>query len=144
MKTLLLASLSGALFGFGLGLSGMANPDKVLNFLDLAGQWDPSLAFVMGGALLVALPGYAWARRRRAPDSPAAGAAPGRIDPPLLIGSALFGIGWGIVGLCPGPAFANLARGSGEALIFVAAMLAGSQLGRWVTGPAAGKGQRRE
>ncbi len=131
MRQLLLAALSGVLFGFGLGLSGMANPDKVLNFLDLAGSWDPSLALVMGGALLVTLPGYAWTRHRQARDNSAtAGTTPDRIDHPLLVGSALFGIGWGIVGLCPGPAFANLARGSGEALIFVAAMIAGAQLAR--------------
>ena len=131
MKRIAIALSAGALFGLGLAMSGMTNPDKVLNFLDVAGHWDPSLALVMGGALLVAVPGFAWARRRREclcgdplPGSPAA-----TIDARLLGGSALFGIGWGIAGYCPGPALANLAHG-GEAIAFVVAMLAGSQLAR--------------
>lgn len=133
MKRIAIAVLAGALFGLGLAVSGMTNPDKLLNFLDVAGRWDPSLALVMGGALLVSLPGFALARRRgdcACGDSlPAAPAA--NIDARLLGGSALFGIGWGIAGYCPGPALANLAQG-GEAIAFVIAMLAGSQLARLV------------
>lgn len=131
MRRLAIALLAGALFGLGLAISGMTNPDKVLNFLDVAGRWDPSLALVMGGALLVSVPGFAWVRRR---DHSACGDAlpaqpVARIDARLLGGSALFGIGWGIAGYCPGPALANLAQG-GEAIAFVIAMLAGSQLAR--------------
>ena len=131
MKRVVIALLAGALFGLGLAISGMTNPDKVLDFLDVAGRWDPSLALVMGGALLVSVPGFAWVRRRghsvcddALPAQPAT-----RIDTRLLIGSALFGIGWGIAGYCPGPALANLAH-AGDAIAFVIAMLAGSQLAR--------------
>lgn len=131
MKRIVIALLAGLLFGLGLAVSGMTNPDKVLNFLDVAGRWDPSLALVMGGALLVSVPGFAWARKRGDCDSgdalPAQPAA--RIDARLLAGSALFGAGWGIAGYCPGPALANLAHG-GEATAFVIALLAGSQLAR--------------
>ncbi|MFP7722251.1 YeeE/YedE family protein [Lysobacter sp. A3-1-A15] len=126
------ALLSGALFGLGLAVSGMTDPDKVLNFLDIAGRWDPSLALVMGGALAVAVPGFAWVRRRgeawtggAIPPAPAP-----RFDARLLIGSMLFGVGWGIAGFCPGPALATLAHGSLEPVIFVLAMLAGSQAAR--------------
>lgn len=131
MKRMTIAMLSGLLFGLGLALSGMTNPDKVLNFLDITGHWDPSLALVMGGALMIAVPGFAWARKRRHFDaaSPPTSSSP---DTRLLIGSALFGIGWGVAGYCPGPAIANLAH-TREALIFVIAMLAGSQLTRWFT-----------
>jgi hypothetical protein len=136
VKRVVIALLAGALFGLGLAISGMTNPDKVLDFLDVAGRWDPSLALVMGGALLVSVPGFAWARRHGTcacgdalPAQPAA-----RIDARLLAGSALFGGGWGIAGYCPGPALANLAHG-GEAVAFVIAMLAGSQLARMVPTP---------
>ncbi len=132
MKRLIPALLAGALFGLGLAVSGMTDPDKVLNFLDLAGRWDPSLALVMAAALAVSLPGYAWLRRRgRTFGDGALPPTPGtRIDARLLAGSALFGIGWGIAGLCPGPALANLAHGSGDAVVFVLALVAGSQLAR--------------
>ncbi|QIL19918.1 DUF6691 family protein [Thermomonas sp. HDW16] len=136
MKRIVIALLAGALFGLGLAISGMTDPDKVLNFLDVTGRWDPSLALVMGGALLVSIPGFAFARRRgdcacgeALPAPPATG-----IDRRLLGGSALFGIGWGIAGYCPGPGLANLAHG-GEAMAFVIAMLAGSQLARWFQQP---------
>ena len=127
MKRMSIALAAGALFGLGLAVSGMTNPDKVLNFLDLAGRWDPSLGLVMGGALLVSVPGFALIRRHR-PDACAAPAYQ-HVDTRLLAGSALFGIGWGIAGYCPGPALANLAH-AGEAIAFVGAMLAGSQLAR--------------
>ncbi|GAA4859995.1 YeeE/YedE family protein [Luteimonas vadosa] len=128
---------AGALFGLGLAVSGMTNPDKVLNFLDVAGHWDPSLALVMGGALLVTVPGFAWVRRRgRSACGDALPTTPGsRIDARLVGGSALFGIGWGIAGYCPGPALANLAHGTLEALVFVAALLLGSQVARALPRP---------
>ena len=129
MKRMSIALAAGALFGLGLAVSGMTNPDKVLNFLDLAGRWDPSLGLVMGGALLVSVPGFALIRRHR-PDACAAPAYQ-HVDTRLLAGSALFGIGWGIGGYCPGPGLANLAQG-GEAIAFVVALLAGSQLARLV------------
>ena len=131
MKRVVIALLAGALFGLGLAISGMTDPDKVLNFLDVTGRWDPSLALVMGGALLVSVPGFALVRRRgdRACGDPLPAPASTQIDARLLAGSALFGIGWGIAGYCPGPALANLAHG-GEAVAFVIAMLAGSQLTR--------------
>jgi hypothetical protein len=135
MKRIALALASGALFGLGLAVSRMTDPDKVLNFLDLAGRWDPSLALVMAGALAVSLPGYAWVRHRGALSAcgdPLQIPAATRIDPRLLAGSALFGMGWGIAGYCPGPALANLAHGTTEAWVFVAAIVAGSQLARLV------------
>ena len=134
MNRFLFAAAGGVLFGLGLALSGMTDPDKVLNFLDVAGRWDPTLALVMGGALAVSMPGVAWVRRRGASlcGDELAPAPPARIDARLLGGSALFGIGWGIAGYCPGPALANLAHG-GEAFAFVAALLAGSQLARLST-----------
>ena len=132
MSRLAFALLAGALFGVGLAVSGMTNPEKVLNFLDVTGAWDPSLGLVMGGALAVTLPGFAWARRRgRSLDGCAIPPAPtARVDARLLVGSALFGIGWGIAGYCPGPALANLTHGTREALVFVVAMLAGSWLAK--------------
>lgn len=131
MKRIAFALAAGSLFGLGLAVSGMTNPDKVLNFLDLAGQWDPSLALVMGGALAVSVPGFAWLRRRgRTLAGDALPPAPSpRIDRRLVAGTALFGIGWGIAGYCPGPALANLAHAR-EAVVFVIAMLVGSQLAR--------------
>lgn len=132
MRRIAFALCAGALFGLGLAISGMTDPDKVLNFLDLAGRWDPSLAMVMVGALAVALPGYAWVRRSgRTVCGDALPAAPNpRVDARLLGGSALFGIGWGIAGYCPGPALANLAHGALEPAVFVFALIAGSQLAR--------------
>lgn len=137
MRHLLIALGAGALFGLGLGVSGMANPDKVLNFLDVSGHWDPSLALVMGGALLVAMPGFAWARRRARSqvrhlpptDGPTLNTPSQRIDMRLLTGSTLFGIGWGIAGYCPGPALASLTA-SADAVAFTLALVAGSQLAR--------------
>lgn len=132
--TILIAALAGLVFGLGLLLSGMADPQKVLGFLDLAGAWDPSLALVMGGAIALGLPGFALARRRSRSLLGAPMQLPTRkaVDAPLLIGSALFGIGWGLAGYCPGPALVGTAAGLGSAAIFSVGMLAGMLLfGLW-------------
>lgn len=131
MNRPILALVAGLVFGAGLVLSGMADPMKVLAFLDLAaistGGWDPSLAFVMGGALIVTVPGFAWARRRARPIAaddfqwPQAKA----IDARLVLGGVVFGIGWGLAGICPGPALTLLTLDGSAALIFFASMLAG-------------------
>lgn len=121
------AWLAGLVFGLGLIVSGMANPAKVLGFLDLAGRWDPSLAFVMGGAIAVGLLAFAVARKRttsylglemRLPQAR-------HIDRRLVGGSVLFGIGWGIAGFCPGPGLVALGMGESKAVVFVVAMLVG-------------------
>ncbi|GMG84217.1 YeeE/YedE family protein [Paralimibaculum aggregatum] len=127
---------AGLVFGLGLVISGMADPAKVLAFLDIAGAWDPSLAFVMGGAIAVALPGFLLLPRRGAPalggrfELPTARA----IDRNLLLGAALFGLGWGIGGFCPGPAFTALTLAAPGTLVFVPAMLAGMWLGHRLRG----------
>jgi uncharacterized membrane protein YedE/YeeE len=128
MKKLLAALAAGALFGAGLTLSGMVNPLKVLNFLDIAGDWDPSLALVMGGGLVVTLITFRWVLARSAPILAAQFSLPtnNNIDTRLLAGSALFGVGWGLAGYCPGPAIAALSFGSTEPWLFVGAMLLGS------------------
>jgi uncharacterized membrane protein YedE/YeeE len=123
-----LASLvCGLIFGFGLLISGMTQPKIVLGFLDIFGRWDPTLAFVMAGALAVSGAGYALARRRGRPLLAPQHLWPTRtdIDRPLVMGSVLFGIGWGLVGLCPGPALENLASLSPKVFVFVIAMGAG-------------------
>jgi uncharacterized membrane protein YedE/YeeE len=129
------ALVSGLVFGAGLFVSGMMNPAKVLGFLDVTGAWDPSLAFVMGGALAVNALAYAVTRRRARPLFAETFALPTRLDldRDLLVGSALFGVGWGLVGLCPGPALASLSRGEPQIFVFVAAMLFGLWLDRRVT-----------
>jgi uncharacterized membrane protein YedE/YeeE len=121
------AFLAGLLFGLGLILSGMTDPSKVIGFLDLAGAWDPSLAFVMGGAVLVGFGAYAVARRRTAAFLGGALRLPTarNIDRRLVAGSLVFGAGWGMAGFCPGPAVVSLASGHDKAVVFVAAMLAG-------------------
>ncbi|SOZ17403.1 Conserved hypothetical protein, transmembrane, signal [Cupriavidus taiwanensis] len=126
----LLALLAGLVFGIGLILSGMANPAKVLGFLDLAGAWDPSLAFVMAGAILVGVAAFALARRRRCSwlGLPMQWPALAAVTPRLLLGSAAFGVGWGLAGFCPGPALVALGAGYAKAWGFVAAMLAGMAL----------------
>ena len=126
-----LGFLSGIVFGLGLVLSGMANPAKVLNFLDLAGSWDPSLAFVMAGAAATAFVGYRLVWRRSAPVLDTSFDVPSstRIDRPLVLGAALFGIGWGIGGFCPGPAWTALPLLAPGTLVFLPAMLAGLWLG---------------
>jgi uncharacterized membrane protein YedE/YeeE len=127
---LITAFLAGLLFGSGLILSGMTNPAKVLAFLDLAGQWDPSLAFVMVGAILVAALAFRVAGARARPLFGASVHLPAarHIDRRLVLGSLVFGLGWGLVGYCPGPALAALAVGGRPTLIFVAAMVAGMAL----------------
>lgn len=124
---ILTALLSGLVFGLGLILAGMANPAKVLGFLDLAGAWDPSLAFVMAGAIAVGLVAFFIACRRTLSFLGGGMHLPksGRIDSRLVIGSLLFGTGWGVAGFCPGPALVALGAGEARALAFVAAMLAG-------------------
>ena len=108
-------------------ISGMTQPTKVLGFLDIFGRWDPTLAFVMAGALIISGVGYTLARRQRRPVFTARHLWPNRtdIDRPLVVGSVLFGIGWGLVGLCPGPAVENLASLSPRVIVFVIAMIAG-------------------
>jgi uncharacterized membrane protein YedE/YeeE len=127
MPAIFIALLSGLIFGIGLVISQMMNPAKVLNFLDIAGHWDPSLAFVMAGAIPVAAIGFYLGRRRKAPVFAEAFQTPAQtgIDLRLISGAALFGIGWGLVGFCPGPALAALQSGRHEVLIFVVAMIAG-------------------
>jgi len=119
--------LAGLLFGLGLALSGMMDPDRVLGFLDVAGAWNPSLAFVLGGAVSVSAASYAVASRLRRPLAAPRFEIPRTqiIDGRLIAGSALFGIGWGLIGLCPGPALADLALGLAPVALFVAAMLTG-------------------
>lgn len=128
--TLFTALLAGLIFGLGLLLSGMASPTKVLGFLDLAGHWDPSLALVMAGAIAVGLVAFAVAGRRSRSllDQPMQLPSNRQIDRRLVGGSVLFGIGWGLAGFCPGPALVAVGMGSGPALVFVAAMLAGMKL----------------
>jgi len=126
----LYALLAGLLFGLGLIVGGMTDPAKVKGFLDLFGAWDPSLALVMGGAIAVGLGAFALARRRGRAWGGAAIELPTSttIDAPLLVGGVLFGIGWGLAGLCPGPALVAASSGFGPALWFVPAMLAGMLL----------------
>ena len=121
---------SGLVFGLGLCVSQMVNPVKVLGFLDIAGQWDPSLAFVMIGALLVATPGFFFVLKRQGPmfEKKFPTLNENGIDSRLIIGGLIFGCGWGLVGLCPGPAIASIAYGLPSSLIFVAALVAGVSL----------------
>ncbi|KAA1011505.1 YeeE/YedE family protein [Paraburkholderia panacisoli] len=121
------ALLAGLIFGTGLIISGMANPAKVLGFLNLAGNWDPSLAFVMAGAIAIGAPGFSIARRlkRSVLDAPMQLPTATRIDRRLLVGSALFGAGWGLAGFCPGPALVSTGSGEPKAVLFVVAMLVG-------------------
>lgn len=121
------ALVCGLIFGLGLILSGMGSPAKVQNFLDFFGQWDPSLGFVMGGAIAVGLVAFTWAKQRKTAllGAPMQLPTSTAIDSKLLTGSALFGIGWGLAGFCPGPALMNLSTLNPEVWLFVAAMLAG-------------------
>jgi uncharacterized membrane protein YedE/YeeE len=140
MKTFVapfVALLAGLLLGIGLLLSGMANPAKVIAFLDLAGPWDPSLALVMGGAIAVALPAFTWAKSRTVAWSGERMQLPSarRIDAPLVLGSLTFGIGWGLAGYCPGPALVSLGMVSQPAIVFVLAMAVGMAAHALLTRP---------
>lgn len=127
MRNRIFEFLAGLVFGLGLILSGMADPGKVVGFLDLFGAWDPSLMFVMGGAILVGVGAFAVAQRRTrtflggAFDLPDAS----HVDRRLVVGSLVFGVGWGLAGFCPGPALVSLGAGQAKAVVFVLAMLAG-------------------
>jgi uncharacterized protein len=124
---ILTALLIGLLFGIGLIVGGMSDPAKVLGFLDLAGNWDPSLAFVMGGAILVSAPAFwlAGKRERALLGAPMRLPTAARIDRRLVLGSLAFGVGWGLAGYCPGPVLASLATGGTKPLVFTIAMVAG-------------------
>ena len=126
----LVSFFSGLLFGLGLIVSGMADPQKVLNFLDFTGNWDPSLAFVMIGAIAIGLIGFSRAKKMKKSwlDAPMQLPNATRIDWRLVLGSSLFGIGWGLAGVCPGPALVTLSAGMAPALIFVISMLIGMGL----------------
>lgn len=134
MRAIITAFAAGLLFGGGLVLSGMADPANVLGFFDVAGQWNPTLAFVMAGGLAVTFVGYRVILRRPAPLCEERFQVPTStlIDARLIGGAALFGLGWGIAGYCPGPAFVAAAGGFVEAMIFTAAMVAGMALWRFV------------
>ena len=126
----------GIVFGLGLAISGMMNPAKVIGFLDVTGSWDPTLAFVMGGALLIAVPAYRLVLGRGHPALASGLSLPAntRLDTPLILGSALFGVGWGLVGFCPGPAVAAVVTGFPTVLGFVASMVAGMAVHAWISG----------
>ena len=132
---ILTALALGILFGGGIAVSGMINPAKVLNFFDIAGIWDPSLAFVMGGALAVAVPGYRLVFGRPRPVFGDAFHQPGtrRIDARLVLGSAPFGVGWGIAGFCPGGAIPALGTGVPDVYLFVVMVVAGILVARTIT-----------
>lgn len=143
----LAALFAGTLFGFGLALGGMLDPSVIRGFLDFFGDFDPRLGFVFAGAVLVSAAGYAFSRRLSRPALGESFAIPTarKIDAPLIVGSALFGVGWGMVGLCPGPAISGLAFGLPEIFIFAAAMLVGMVAhelwrGRSVSGRTVGVG----
>jgi uncharacterized membrane protein YedE/YeeE len=135
MLRMLVSLFSGALFGLGLSISGMVNPQKVIGFLDVAGNWDPTLAVVMGGALLVVIPALRLIFKRSRPVLEDEFEVPTKkeLDAELLGGSALFGVGWGLSGLCPGPAMTALASGLAPVFAFVAAMIAGMALYKWIS-----------
>ena len=137
----------GAIFGIGIVISGMGNPAKVQNFFDLFGIWDPSLMFVMGGGLLVFLPGYfLLVRPRSKPILDVEFRLPERkvIDARLIAGSAVFGVGWGVVGFCPGGAIPMVGTLDGRVLLFIAAMAAGMLIARFASGLLADKQRARE
>ena len=137
--------LIGGLFGLGLAISGMLNPAKVAGFLDLFGVWDPSLAFVMGGGVIANFIGHRLVTRRQSTVFGAGFQIPtnSRIDGRLLLGATLFGIGWGLGGLCPGPAVASLAMAPAEVGLFVLMILAGLAVGRMLTGGPARRPARQ-
>ena len=146
MRQTIAAFAVGLLFGLGLTISQMVSPAKVLAFLDLAGAWDPSLALVMGGALAVAAAGFRLTLRRPGPLLADGFRLPTKtaVDARLIGGAALFGIGWGLAGLCPGPALAGLAIGGREVLVFLASMAAGILVFRLVSAREAGSAPLRQ
>lgn len=133
MKRNLSALIAGLVFGFGLAVSHLVEPAKVLGFLDVTGRWDPSLLLVMAGAVVVTLIAYRLILRRAVPLFAPQFYLPTRtqIDQPLVLGSVIFGIGWGLAGYCPGPGIAALGLGTWEAPVFVAALAAGSISYKW-------------
>lgn len=137
MVQLVVSFIAGWLFAVGLILSGMSNPSKVLNFLDVTGNWDPTLAFVMAGALLVTFPAFRFVLKRPAPFLSDRFYLPTRqqIDAHLLSGAAIFGVGWGLAGLCPGPALTALGSGAISAFVFVAAMTVGALVHKYIIEP---------
>ncbi len=134
MLRMLVNLFAGALFGLGLAVSGMVDPAKVIGFLDVTGDWDPTLAFVMGGALLVSIPAFRLIFKRRRPVLADDFELPTKkdVDARLLGGSALFGVGWGLSGFCPGPAVTALATGLTPVFAFVVAMIAGMAIYKWI------------
>lgn len=128
--TILMAWVAGMVFGIGLLLSGMTNPAKVIGFLDITGQWDPSLMFVMMGAIPVTFIGYQWAKRCEVGllGQPFQWPTSTILDKPLVLGAMLFGLGWGAAGFCPGPAIASIAAGNESAITFTISMIAGMGL----------------
>ena len=132
MPVVVTSLLIGMVFGAGLAISQMMNPAKVIGFLDFAGNWDPTLGLVMAGALVAAIPGFLLARKGKASLFGGPFRLPTRrdIDIPLIAGAAIFGIGWGLAGFCPGPALAALGSGLWQVFVFVAAMVAGMLLFR--------------
>ncbi len=139
---LLFALVCGGLFGFALAMGDMVNPARVLAFLDIAGNWDPTLLFFMGGALIVAVPLFQLTlRRANAPlfDRNFVRPTAGAVDVKLVGGSALFGLGWGLVGYCPGPAISSLVFGNPKTAVFLVAMLVGLYLGSVLTRPRIGQ-----
>ncbi|SPH27545.1 hypothetical protein ASD8599_04011 [Ascidiaceihabitans donghaensis] len=139
-----LTFLTGALFGTGIAMSGMANPAKVINFFDIAGTWDPSLAFVMGGAVIVTFIGYRLVLKRPAPVFEPAFDIPNnqKLDAKLLTGAGVFGIGWGIAGFCPGGALPALGTLDTRVIIFVAALVGGMLATRFVMGQITARTQQ--
>ena len=135
MNKILIALISGIIFGLGLSLSQMINPEKVISFLDISGDWDPSLAFVMMGALAVTFISFKWVLNRSEPilESGFHLSKRSEIDKALLGGAAIFGIGWGMSGFCPGPAVASLGLGSIEAVVMVLSIYAGFFCQKWIS-----------
>jgi hypothetical protein len=144
VKLHLAAILSGLVFGLGVTIAGMNNPEKVLDFLDIAGNWDPSLALVLAAATGTAGLSFRYILRRRCPIFGTKFHLPlsNDIEFRLVLGAGIFGIGWGIVGLCPGPAFTTLLLGQWQAYVFIAAMVAGMIVYQWIDARLAARRER--
>ena len=136
MLMIIIALGAGAIFGAGLALAGMLNPAKVVGFFDIFGMWDPSLGLVMAGGILANATGHYFVMKRHRPmfDTRFELPTSNKIDRPLLIGSAIFGIGWGLAGYCPGPVVASLLLQPADMLLFLVTLLAGAFAGRWLRG----------